>query len=126
MPSVCSAYQELRDQVVDKAGCICNYICVYRLRFAKSVVGDPQRLRAYDRQGIVEAIEKQLREEPVRPTRNRKLLVNLIPPWTAELPVWELRVGDYRVFYDISQEDETVYVRAVRKKPPGKSTEEML
>jgi mRNA-degrading endonuclease RelE of RelBE toxin-antitoxin system len=99
---------------------------VYRLRFAKSVVGDPQRLRAYDRQGIVEAIEKQLREEPVRPTRNRKLLVNLIPPWTAELPVWELRVGDYRVFYDISQEDETVYVRAVRKKPPGKSTEEML
>ena len=40
--------------------------------------------------------------------------------------MWELRVGDYRVFYDVSQEDETVYVRAVRKKPLGKSTEEVL
>jgi mRNA-degrading endonuclease RelE of RelBE toxin-antitoxin system len=99
---------------------------VYRLRFAKSLVGDLKRLRAYDRKGIVEAIEKQLLEEPTRPTRNCKLLVNLIPPWTTELPVWELRVGDYRVFYDVSQEDETVYVRAVRKKPPGKSTEEVL
>ena len=99
---------------------------MYRLRFAKSVVGDLKRLRAYARKGIVEAIEKQLLEEPTRPTRNRKLLVNLIPPWTTELPVWELRVGDYRVFYDVSQEDETVYVRAVRKKPLGKSTEEVL
>jgi mRNA-degrading endonuclease RelE of RelBE toxin-antitoxin system len=50
----------------------------------------------------------------------------LIPPWTAELPVWELRIGEYRVFYDVSDEEETVYVRAVRKKPPGTTTEEIL
>ncbi len=31
-----------------------------------------------------------------------------------------LRVGDYRVFYDVSTEETVVYVRAVRKKPPGK------
>jgi mRNA-degrading endonuclease RelE of RelBE toxin-antitoxin system len=52
--------------------------------------------------------------------------VNLIPPWSEELPVWELRVGDYRIFYDVSEEEELVYVRAIRKKPPDKRTEEIL
>jgi len=59
-------------------------------------------------------------------TRNRKPLANLIPPWTAELPIWELRVGAYRVFYDVSEEEKVVYVRAVRKKPAGTTTEEIL
>jgi mRNA-degrading endonuclease RelE of RelBE toxin-antitoxin system len=99
---------------------------MFRIRSAKGVINDLKRLRIYDRKKIVEAIENQLREEPDKPTRNRKLLVNLIPPWTAELPVWELRVGEYRIFYDVSVEDETVYIRAVRKKPPGKRTEEIL
>jgi hypothetical protein len=58
-------------------------------------------------------IEHQLPDEPIRPTSNRKLLVNLIPPWTAERPVWELRIGEYRIFCDVSEGDETVYVRAV-------------
>ena len=99
---------------------------MFVLRFAKGVINDLKRLRAYDRKRIVEAIENQLGDEPNRPSRNRKILVNLIPPWTAELPVWELRIGEYRVFYDVSEEDEIVYVRAVRKKPPGKTTEEIL
>ena len=95
-------------------------------RFAKGVVNDFQRMRAYDRKRIIEAMENQLRDEPNQPSRNRKILVNLIPPWTAELPVWELRVGEYRVFYDVSEEDQIVYVRAVRKKPAGRTTEEIL
>jgi mRNA-degrading endonuclease RelE of RelBE toxin-antitoxin system len=50
----------------------------------------------------------------------------LIPPWAAEPPIWELRVRGYRVFYDVSEEEKVVYVRAVRKKPPAKTTEEIL
>jgi mRNA-degrading endonuclease RelE of RelBE toxin-antitoxin system len=53
-------------------------------------------------------------------------LVNLIPPWEAVSLIWELRVGEYRVFYDVSEVEETVYVRAIRRKPPGKRTEEIL
>jgi len=68
----------------------------------------------------------QLRGEPDVETRNRKQLASLVPPWTAEPPIWELRVGEYRVFYDVSQEDSVVYVRAVRKKPFGRTTEEIL
>jgi len=38
--------------------------------------------------------------------------VNLIPPWPADPPVWELRVGAYRVFYDVSEEEKVVRIRA--------------
>ena len=99
---------------------------MYRIRFAKGVEQDLEELRAYRRKVILDAIEAQLQAEPTTPTRNRKLLVNLVPPWTAEPPIWELRVGDYRVFYDVSEADTTVYVRAIRLKPPGKTTEEIL
>jgi len=99
---------------------------VYQIRFARDVEKDLKKLLAYHSAMVFDAIETQLAAEPATPARNRKLLVNLIPPWTAEPPIWELRVGDYRVFYDVSEEERTVYVRAIRKKPPGKTTEEIL
>ena len=99
---------------------------MYRVRFAKDVEKDLKRLAAYYRRKVIQAIETQLPHDPTRPTRNRKLLVNLIPPWAAEPPVWELRVGDYRVFYDVSEDEGVVYVRAVRRKPPGTATEDIL
>jgi len=52
--------------------------------------------------------------------------MNLIPPWDAVPPIWELRVGGYRVFYDVSEEGKTVYVRAIRRKPAARRTEEIL
>ena len=99
---------------------------MYALRFAAGVASDLKRIRAFERSRIVESMESQLLEEPTTPTRHRKLLVNLVPPWSGELPVWEFRVGEYRIFYDVSEDEEIVYVRAVRKKPPGKRTEEIL
>ena len=87
---------------------------------------DLKRLTAYYRRGVLDATETQLRDSPTAPARNRKLLVNLIPPWPAEPPIWELRVGSYRVFYDVSAAEEVVSVRAIRKKPAGKTAEEIL
>ena len=52
--------------------------------------------------------------------------MNLIPPWTAEPPIWELMVGNYRIFYDVAEEEAMVYVRAIRPKPAGKTTEDIL
>jgi len=105
---------------------ICDSICVYAIRFAVDVMMDLKKLSAYRRNVVLEAIETQLVHEPTSPARNRKLLVNLIPPWDAVPPIWELRVGEYRVFYDVSQEEKTVYVRAIRRKRLGKRTEEIL
>ena len=67
-------------------------------------------------------IEELLTRRPTAPSRNRKLLVNFLPPWEATSVVWELRSGDYRVFYVVDAESLTVNIRAIRKKPRGKTT----
>jgi hypothetical protein len=37
----------------------------------------------------------------------------LEPSFEHELPVWELRVGAFRVFYDVQEDERQVHVRAV-------------
>lgn len=71
-------------------------------------------------------MERQLVAAPDVPTRNRKALAALRPPWTGLDPVWKLRVGEFRVFYDVDLKEGRVYVRAVRRKPPHRTTEEIL
>jgi mRNA-degrading endonuclease RelE of RelBE toxin-antitoxin system len=99
---------------------------VFEIRFAEGVEEDLKNVRIYYRNQILDAIEEQLAREPETRTRNRKLLENLIPPWQTVAPIWELRVGEYRVFYDVSATESVVYVRAVRRKPRGTKTEDIL
>lgn len=99
---------------------------MWAIRFARDVEKDLRRMPAHQRGAVLDAIEQKLSYEPTVVTRKRKLLMNLVPPWEAEPPVWELRAGRYRVFYDVSEEGQTVYVRAIREKPLGKTTEEVL
>lgn len=99
---------------------------MYEIRFAEDVEEDLARIPVYYRKQITDAMEARLAHTPNTPTRNRKLLSNLAPPWEAVQPVWELTVGNYRVFYDVSAEEAVVYVRAVRKKPRGRKTEDIL
>ena len=99
---------------------------MYSVRFAEGVEEDLDKVRVYYRNQILAAIKKQLTYTPESPTMNRKLLPNLIPKWEAVPPIWELRIGEYRVFYDVSSEEEVVYVRAVRRKPARKKSEEIL
>ena len=99
---------------------------MHEIRFSKDVPEDLAGIRPHDRNPILDVIEEQLAHTPDTETRNRKVLMNFVPPFEAVPPVWELRVGDDRVFYDVSSEEKTVYIRAVRRKPPHRSTEEIL
>ena len=99
---------------------------MYRIKYAEGVADDLRLLQANQRAGILDRIEVQLTYDPTRPTRNRKMIVGLVPPWDHVEPVWELRVGEYRVFYDADEADATVIIRAIRHKPPHKTTEEIL
>jgi mRNA-degrading endonuclease RelE of RelBE toxin-antitoxin system len=99
---------------------------MFEIRFAEGVEEDLRKIRIYYRNQILDAIEGQLVYEPETKTRNRKLLENLIPPWQTVAPIWELRVGEYRVFYDVSPAESVVYVRAIRRKPRGTKTEDIL
>lgn len=79
-------------------------------------VEELRELRAFDRRPILEAIRQQLTYEPTVVTRNRKLLEPLVPDFEAVPPIWELRVGNYCIFYDVDEEEKIVYIRAVRYK----------
>jgi len=97
---------------------------VYQIRFARGVEKDLRKLKARDQRIVLAAIEDNLIHQPALAARN-KILSGLVPPWTAEPPVWELRVSEYRVFYDVSAEEKIVFIRAIRRKPAGKITEEI-
>jgi mRNA-degrading endonuclease RelE of RelBE toxin-antitoxin system len=89
---------------------------VFEIRLGRGAVGELRRLRARDRARIVDEIERCLAERPLEPSRNRKELTAIVPPWEHVAPVWELRVDDYRVFYDVDTRAQLVVVRAVRRK----------
>ena len=99
---------------------------LFPIVFAEGVKKDLEALRAYDRRLLLDAIERHLAPAPNVVTKQRKLLHSLVPPFEAILPIWQLRVGVFRVFYDVSAEERQVYVRAVRRKPPHLKTEEIL
>jgi len=103
-----------------------RYLHMYEIRFSKGVESDLKRVRVHDRRRILASIESQLTHQPNAPTKNRKILMDLTPEWESSPPIWELRVGEYRVFYDVDEDKEHVYVRAIRRKLPHRRTEDIL
>ena len=99
---------------------------MFTIEYAESIAGDLADVRAVDRKKILDEIEEQLTHQPVEETKRKKILRGLKPPWEHEEPVWELRVEEFRVFYDVDEASSRVTVRAVRHKPPHKTTEEIL
>ena len=98
----------------------------FTIVFAESVKEDVKSLRAYDRRELLDTIERQLTHTPTVATKQRKLLHHLVPPFEAIPPIWQLRVGALRVFYDVSEKECQVYVRAIRRKLDHLKTEEIL
>jgi mRNA-degrading endonuclease RelE of RelBE toxin-antitoxin system len=99
---------------------------MYNLEYAEGVLEDLKRLRAAHRKRLLDKIDEQLLQNPSQETRNKKIVVGLKPPWEHEEPVWELRVGEHRVFYDVDEEDQRVVIRAIRRKRLHQTTEEIL
>lgn len=92
---------------------------VWAVEFTVSAILELGAVRAFDRRRIYDAIMKQLTEAPATHTKNRKMLSADEEDGSATSPrppLWELRVGDYRVSYDIDERTATVVVRAVRHK----------
>jgi mRNA-degrading endonuclease RelE of RelBE toxin-antitoxin system len=82
-------------------------------------------LRVFDQRKITDTIRRNLIIDPKTETRNKKLLRGLTPAFEREPPVYELKVGEYRVLYDVNDQKLAVFVRAVRKKSGGMTTEEI-
>jgi mRNA-degrading endonuclease RelE of RelBE toxin-antitoxin system len=99
---------------------------MYEVKYAEDVSKDLKELTAFKRTEILDRIDQELVNEPTRETRNKKVLADVEPPWPFKEPLRELRVGDYRVFYDVDLHASQVVVRAIRHKPAHKTTKEIL
>ncbi len=57
---------------------------------------------------VLDTVDEQLMYQPTIETKNRK------PMRPNPLALWELRIGDLRVYYDVEEEPEAVvYINAV-------------
>jgi mRNA-degrading endonuclease RelE of RelBE toxin-antitoxin system len=83
---------------------------VYSIRFTPAAVADLARLRAFTRIRVLAEIRGQLSTDPLIPSRRRKVIVG-----EADA-VRQLRVGDYRVFYDVVVDEPVVLVWGIRRK----------
>jgi mRNA-degrading endonuclease RelE of RelBE toxin-antitoxin system len=88
----------------------------FTIRYEAASEADLRRLRPFERRRVLDQVNNQLKNRPTTPSRRRKLLTAIAPPWDSVNPVWQLRVGDFRVFYDVDEEVREVVVRAVRRK----------
>jgi len=81
----------------------------YEIEFAPQAAEDFRDLDAHVRGGVRDAIETHLRHEPMKTSKSRiKRLRGL------SKPQYRLRVGDVRVFYDVSE--TTVGILAIVEK----------
>lgn len=71
---------------------------------------------AFYRKIIEEEIERKLLINPTKLSKNIKCLEPMILGFEHEEPLWELRVNEYRVFYDVNSLTKTVVIRAVKHK----------
>jgi hypothetical protein len=70
----------------------------YRIVLTDLAVDELKHIRAFDRRRIVDGISGELAHQPTVATRNRKCLGPVVPDFEHVPPIWELRVGDYRIF----------------------------
>ena|SRR5436190_15592680 len=82
----------------------------YKISFTEGALDDLTWFKKNEQTEIRDGIYENLEHEPTLGTRNRK---KLRPNETAE---WELRIGQFRVFYDIDAGGQIIVIEAVAEK----------
>lgn len=83
---------------------------MYAIEWSTDAEKDLSHFRRHEQVRILDAVTRQLPFEPTVATPKRK---RLRPNRTAE---WELRIGDFRVFYDVDDQVRVVAVALVGEK----------
>ncbi len=78
-----------------------------KVEFTERAVKQLEQFAKSARNVILDDVRLQLPHQPNVETKNRKLLRETV------LADWELRVGKYRVFYDLDEEEKIVRIVAV-------------
>jgi len=98
----------------------------YRVVLTELASDELLRIHVFERRRIIDQSESQLSQRPEEPARHRKKLGTIPASFEYVPPLWELRIGEFRVFYDADVNEQTVYIRAVRRKRSGQTTEDVI
>jgi mRNA-degrading endonuclease RelE of RelBE toxin-antitoxin system len=80
----------------------------YVIEYSPEAEDHLRRLTTRQQRSVVDTVDRQLANQPTVETRNRKpMRLNPVAPW-------ELRIGNLRVYYEVSDEPQpTVTVLAI-------------
>jgi mRNA-degrading endonuclease RelE of RelBE toxin-antitoxin system len=79
----------------------------YRIEYSPDTEEHLRSLTKHQQVIVLDTVEKQLRHQPAVETRNRKpMRPNPVAPW-------ELRIRNLRVYYDIDDAGQAVYILAI-------------
>ena len=92
--------------------CLCrnSYMASYRIDVTEEAKIDLSHYTAFERKLVVSEIREQLTHEPLVETKNRKSLRD------TPIASWELRIGKYRVFYEVNEPAQMVSIVSVGHK----------
>ena len=83
----------------------------YVIRFATEAIEDLGSMRAFDRASVRQEITQHLTHAPTHVSRSR--IKRMTQPFWSE---YRLRVGDFRVYYNVTENERSVGIlRIVRK-----------
>jgi mRNA-degrading endonuclease RelE of RelBE toxin-antitoxin system len=80
---------------------------MFNIAWTASALHDLRFFEKREQRIIADGIDEQLLHEPLTKTRNRK------PLRPNSLAKWEVRLGDFRVLYDASEETGVVEIKGV-------------
>ncbi|MGH7496092.1 MAG: type II toxin-antitoxin system RelE family toxin [bacterium] len=80
---------------------------MYQIEFTAEAIDDLRALGKFEQKKVLEGIESQLQHEPTVETRNRKKLRY------NDVAERELRIGRFRVFYNVEQDMRIVGIEAI-------------
>jgi mRNA-degrading endonuclease RelE of RelBE toxin-antitoxin system len=86
----------------------------YTIQFAKAAIEDLKYFTTRQQRQILDEVDRQLLNEPNNVTRNRK---KMRANWLA---TWELRIGVFRVYYDVDETNAIVQIQHVAEKKRDK------
>ena len=82
----------------------------YRIDVTEEAQIDLSYYTAFERKLVVSEIREQLSNQPLLETKNRKSLRD------NPIAAWELRIGKYRIFYEVNEPAQSVSIVSVGHK----------
>ncbi len=92
----------------------------FRIEYFPGAIRDLSGLRGFDRQQILDAIPLHLTHQPKQESRSR--IKRMSQPFWSE---YRLRVGEFRVYYDVDETAQSVNVLRILEKGTAETLKEM-